>query len=519
MDLPGAGAYRVGMHPGGLVAGIIDGDPAALAVAYDQYAPGLYAYSVSVLGDPARAAEAVQDTFIVASLRLSGLHDTSRLRSWLYAVARNECRRLRYEQGAAPLDARSAETGDDTADFGESLEQAAQREMVLSVLGGLSDADRDIVELTLRHEFYGAELADALGVPRNQAHALTTRGRAQFETALGALLVSHSGQGSCAELAQILSSWDGELTPAIRRQVRRHIDSCPGCAGQYRREVTPVALLGALPVPVLPAGLRSRVLGLLSDGSAEAVAACVEVAQRAEPFTRSGFPVPLDPVAPVRGPMTLMPAAAVVLAVFTLFGGGAYLAASTLHHGPQPVKAALSPALSLPSAQPAPSATPPPATADGSQRHSLTRSVPIGVVGSLAALPSPALTSTALGRTVVRAGAGPERVVLAKPTRTLSPKPTHTSTAAPTTPSTPAPTTPVPTTPAPTTPVPTTPRRRRPPRPPPPRPPRPRRRPPRPPRCRPPRPRRPRPPPRPPPRPRPGSPPRARPECSAAGAA
>ena len=312
------------------------------------------------------AAEAVQDTFIVASLRLSGLHDTSRLRSWLYAVARNECRRLRFEQGAAPLDARSAETGDDTADFGESLEQAAQREMVLSVLGGLSDADRDIVELTLRHEFYGAELADALGVPRNQAHALTTRGRAQFEAALGALLVSHSGQGSCAELAQILSSWDGELTPAIRRQVRRHVRDCPGCAGQYRREVTPVALLGALPVPVLPGpgcAAGSWASSRTGCGSAEAVAACVEVAQRAEPFTRSGFPVPLDPVAPVRGPMTLMPAAAVVLAVFTLFGGGAYLAASTLHHGPQPVKAALSPALSLPSAQPAPSATPPPATA------------------------------------------------------------------------------------------------------------------------------------------------------------
>ena len=167
---------------------MVDGDPAALAAAYDQYAPGLYAYSASVLGDPAGAAEAVQDTFIVASLRLSGLQDPSRLRSWLYAVARNECRRLRYEQGAVPLDAQSGETGDDTADFGESLEQAAQREMVLSVLDGLSDADRDIVELTLRHEFYGAELADALGVPRNQAHALTTRGRAQIETALSRAL-------------------------------------------------------------------------------------------------------------------------------------------------------------------------------------------------------------------------------------------------------------------------------------------------------------------------------------------
>ena len=61
-------------------------------------------------------------------------------------------------------------------------------------------------------------------MPRNQARALAARGRAHLESALGALLVTRSRQGSCAELAQILASWDGELTPAIRKQVARHID-------------------------------------------------------------------------------------------------------------------------------------------------------------------------------------------------------------------------------------------------------------------------------------------------------
>ena len=383
----------------------------------------------------------------------------ARLRPWLYAVARNECRRQLDGGGAAaPPEPGEAATGDDTTDFGDALEQAELRELVWAALAGLSPADREIVELSLRHEFYGADLADALGVPRNQAHALTTRGRAAFETALGALLVTRSGQGSCADLAEILSSWDGELTTAIRKQVRRHVDTCPSCGGQRRRELSPVALLSLLPVPVLPDGLRSQVFGLIMDGSPGAAAICMDIAVRAEPFTRPGFPVPLDPVTPLRGPATLMPAAGVLVAVFALFGGGAVLAANTLHHGPQPVTSAISPVVAEPSAQPAPSATPPPGPA-GSVRRNSGPGAPIGIIGSLASLPSPVLTSTAPGTTRSSAPAPGRSSSSSPPSRTSSPKPTSTSTPKPTTPAptTPAPTTPAPTTPAPTTPAPTTP--------------------------------------------------------------
>jgi hypothetical protein len=76
---------------------------------------------------------------------------------------------------------------------------------------------------------------------------------------------------------------------------------------------------------VLPAGLRYQVLGLTSDDALDAVEYCHEVARRAEPFNRAGFPVPLDPLATARGPASFMPAAGVlvaVFAVFAVFGGG-----------------------------------------------------------------------------------------------------------------------------------------------------------------------------------------------------
>jgi hypothetical protein len=238
-----------------------------------------------------------------------------------------------------------------------------------SALAELEPADQEIVELHLRHEFYGADLADALGVPRNQVHTLTSRARTRFETSLGAHMVARSRLGSCQELSSILGDWDEDLTPALRKQVRRHIGTCGICGEHERQHVNPVALLSALPEPVLPESLQHEALSLLADTSADAAQERAEIAERAEPFTRSGFPVPLDPLASRRGPAAFVPAAGVLVAVFVMFGGGAMLAANTLHHTSPPVSSALAP--SVPSADAAPAVnTPKPRTSrSGHKKH------------------------------------------------------------------------------------------------------------------------------------------------------
>src|SRR5215467_14465474 len=97
-----------------IVAAIVAGDPAGLAAAYDSYAAALHAYCRSLLAEPADAADAVQDTFVLAAAKLDGLRDPDRLRPWLYAVARNEChRRLRGRARLASLD--EADNVSDTA--------------------------------------------------------------------------------------------------------------------------------------------------------------------------------------------------------------------------------------------------------------------------------------------------------------------------------------------------------------------------------------------------------------------
>ena len=53
-----------------------------------------------------------------------------------------------------------------------------------AALAGLGPGDREIVELNLRHDLAGQDLADVLGVSVSQAEALASRAGARFEASL-----------------------------------------------------------------------------------------------------------------------------------------------------------------------------------------------------------------------------------------------------------------------------------------------------------------------------------------------
>jgi RNA polymerase sigma factor (sigma-70 family) len=80
-------------HDRAMVAALLAGDLAGIAMAYDTYAPALYGYCHWMLDDQSGAAESVQDTFIRAAATVREMPGPSRLRPWLFGLARNECRR------------------------------------------------------------------------------------------------------------------------------------------------------------------------------------------------------------------------------------------------------------------------------------------------------------------------------------------------------------------------------------------------------------------------------------------
>ncbi len=298
--------YGLCMRDSEVVASIVAGDPEGLAAAYDRYSGPLFGYCQSLLREPDDAADAVQDTFVIAASKLGRLRDPERLRAWLFTVARNEClHRLKSRRDAAVL-ADLPEQPDESVDVGGEAERAESRALIRAAVGGLNDGERDVIN-QVWHGLEIPEVAMALGVSRNHAHSLFSRARDQLEASVGVLVVGRSGRKDCAALDQLLHGWDGRLTAPLRRRVGRHIDRCSVCSDRRRRELRPAALLSVAPGALvgfalaggggpgraaLAPGLRADVLHLATDHGARAVAHRAAVGHGARSFQLNGFPQP-----------------------------------------------------------------------------------------------------------------------------------------------------------------------------------------------------------------------------------
>jgi len=397
-----------------LVELLVDGDPRGLAGVYDVYADRLYAYCTTMLRDRDAAADALHDTLLVARVRAAQLRDPGRLRPWLYAIARNECLRiLRDRKRTAGLD-EAGDVTDENADLEAGLRAGEMRELVWAAAESLNPAEREVLELTVRHGLEGADLADALGVSANHAHALASRARGQLERALAVLIVARTGRQDCAELDGILGDWDGRLTPLLRKRVGRHLERCDICGEQRRRRVSAAALLAGVPFLIAPPQLRDRIMH--DAGDLRLVSSWATLANRAGPYRPDGFPLPLKRRRPKFGPAWAA-AAAVVLVLLVI---GAY----TMLSGPEPKKAAgetvaAGTGTTQPIATDQPTTDPPDSTVDGTTPAATT-------TAAAATTAAPATT------TLAAPPPGQPTVTVAPPTTTrrttVAPPPVRTTT-------------------------------------------------------------------------------------------
>jgi RNA polymerase sigma-70 factor (ECF subfamily) len=174
------------------------GDVQALAALLERCRPSLYATAMGLLGNRADALDAVQDTCVVALVRLGDLRDVGAARAWLHTVVRNVCLnrlRQRREIPTDDVEVRGTAPGPE-----QVLEQHVMRDWVWQALDRLGPDER--LTVILRHftrcGSYQA-IAEITAVPLGTVRSRLNRARARLADAL---LTTVAGTGwSHGELA------------------------------------------------------------------------------------------------------------------------------------------------------------------------------------------------------------------------------------------------------------------------------------------------------------------------------
>ena len=241
---------------------------------------------VVLLRDREEAADALQDTFVLAVQRVGQLRDPERLDAWLFAIARRVCfRRLNRRARVAPVD-----TPPDVVVLDEDpdaeLAAADASALVWAAAAGLSDRDRAVLYLNTREGLEGRELTAALGLQHANPYSVLNRAKAQLERAIGVLLVARANRRICPELSGVLAGWDGTLTPLLRKRIGRHLDDCALCQ-QTKSRASRLAMLAVAPVAPVSLLKPARAAALTADDITQ-IAARRPVAP--ERWQRDGFP-------------------------------------------------------------------------------------------------------------------------------------------------------------------------------------------------------------------------------------
>lgn len=258
-----------------LVDAIAAGDDAALTELYERYSGPLFDFTVRIVRRSDVAADVVQSTFIKAWTAVQRGNPPAHPKAWLYSIARNEAiDQYRKQHRSVPVDFEDESSpfeleAELTSDTDPELKLRDQEiaEIVWTAAAALGEDSLSLLDLQLRQELTGDQLAEALGVSTQNAYKKMSRLRESLEEAVGDEVLRRD-PGECEELEALIERFpEAELTPTARRAISKHVRNCELCEERRRRLTSPAALFARFAVIPLPALLDARI----QEGIREAI--------------------------------------------------------------------------------------------------------------------------------------------------------------------------------------------------------------------------------------------------------
>lgn len=148
-----------------LVRRVRDGDTEAFRLLVDRHHDDALRYATHLLGDPADAEDAVQETFVRAYRYLGRYREQDRFRGWLWRILINRCRTLASERARRPqpqeLDTLAQQP--DPASPDTDLDRRLLRAELASALRTLPTEQREAVLLHFADGLSYPQMAAATG--------------------------------------------------------------------------------------------------------------------------------------------------------------------------------------------------------------------------------------------------------------------------------------------------------------------------------------------------------------------
>ncbi len=177
------------MDEAALVARARAGDHAAFARLVERHGEVAFRTAYLILGDAAEAEDATQEALLRAHGALGRFRIGEPIRPWLLSIVANEARnrgRARMRRAALAARAGAERRPSDAAPSPEGAVLAAERrELLLTALARLREADRLVIQLRYLLELSEEEMASVLGCRRGTVKSRLSRALERLREELG----------------------------------------------------------------------------------------------------------------------------------------------------------------------------------------------------------------------------------------------------------------------------------------------------------------------------------------------
>lgn len=141
------------------------GDMEAFHLFYQETARSVYSFILSLTRSPHEAEDVMQETYLTVWTKAEAYEPQGKPLAWVFTIARNLCyMRFRERKQQADVALEDLTEGEE-GEYCASLEQAADRKVLLDALGRISQEERQIVLLHAAAGMKHREVAQALELP------------------------------------------------------------------------------------------------------------------------------------------------------------------------------------------------------------------------------------------------------------------------------------------------------------------------------------------------------------------